>query len=325
VSFSPQTVAKVIVSIGALALLFFLLRDVDLSRTFHILLGANPLILVGVLFVQVVSVFLRLVRWECQLLPARNVSLTALASPLLVSFAVGNVTVTGVGSIPRVYLLNRRTQINPGFIAGTLAQEYILDATALVVWATVVPSFVELPGVFHFVQLLLILPLTLLLLIDLALWRRESLIIQLLLRLGLWFKIVKVLPRFVSENLDSFGDGLTAALAIPTTLVGATVSTALIWAVEAVIFWLLLLSIGIRFSYLDASAVMAFTHLIIGIPSIPGFVGTLEAGTTSVVLALGGSPSDALAYALLLHVFLVGPSTLVGSVFAWHAGMSIFR
>jgi len=104
-----QTLLKVVVSLVAIAIVIIALRAVNVAQALQILLNANPFVLVAVLLTQAAGVFVRAVRWQYQLLPARRVAIGALVSPLLVSFAVGNVTVTGVGAVPRIYLLNRRT------------------------------------------------------------------------------------------------------------------------------------------------------------------------------------------------------------------------
>lgn len=306
---------------AALVVLVIALRGVDLTLALDILLDANPLALVAVVLVQVVAIALRLVRWKYQLLPAQDVSLRTLVSPLLISFAVGNVGVTGIGLVPRVYLLGARTRIDNAFIAGTWLQEYILDATVVVAWAALVPSLVELPPQFGQIQFALILPLAFFLLIDLAIVRRQSLLVKLLTKLGLWESVLRRLPSFIGDNLRGFGDGLGAAFAFPLSSLVVVLSTLLIWLLEVVIFWLLLSSIGIPFSHLQASAVVAFTHLVIGVPAFPGFAVTLEAVTVTLVLALGGSPSAALAYLVLLRIFLVGPTTLVGAILAWREGI----
>ena len=324
VRLSLQNLIKIIVSLAALAVLVYVLRDVDLAQTLSILLGANPAILVAVLLVQALSMFLRLLRWKFQLHPAQDVPLARLISPLLIAYAVGNVTVTAVGMVPRVYLLTRKTGIDSAFIAGTFVQEFILDGTTLLLWALLIPFFVHLPAPFHQVQVVLILPLAILLLVVFSFWRRQSIFVNLLVRLGLWEKILVLLPDFVSMHFKNFGDGLSAAFANPLTLAGVVLCTALTWAVEAVIFWLLLFSLGIPFDYLEASAVMAYTHMVIGIPSVPGFVGTLEAATVGLVLALGGTKAAALAFSVLLRVFLMGPSTIIGLALAWREGWHIW-
>ncbi|MCL5958337.1 MAG: flippase-like domain-containing protein [Chloroflexi bacterium] len=318
-----QTIAKVIISLAALAVLVFALRGVNVAQALGILLSADPAILITVVLVQAVSLFIRLVRWKYQLRPAQEVPLGILVSPLLISYAVGNVTVTGVGAVPRVYLLNRRTGMAAGFIAGTWVQEYVLDATALLSWSVIVPCLVKLPPEFHQVQFMLIVPLILVLLVDFAFWRRKSLSVSLLMHLGLWERIKNLFPGLIGKGLGSFGDGLSAAFAYPLTFAVVVLTTFLIWATEVLIFWLLLLSLDIPFGYLQASVIVVFTHLVIGIPSVPGFVGTLEAATVSLVLALGGTQADALAYAVLLRVFLVGPTTLLGVALAWREGLRL--
>ena len=101
--------------------------------------------------------------------------------------------------------------------------------------------------------------------------------------------------------------------------------TVLIWMIEALIYWLLLQSLGISFDYLQASAVTAYTNFAISIIVVPGFVGTLEASSVGMVLALGGTQAATLAFTLLLHAFVVVPSTVVGAIFAWREGFRLGR
>lgn len=318
-----QTVVKIVVSLAAIGIVIIVLRGVDLGRALGIILGANLAILALVLLVQAASIFLRLVRWKYQLLPAQDVPLSVLISPLLVSFAVGNVTVTGVGVVPRSYLLARRTGIDGAFAAGTWFQEYVLDATAVVIWAVVVPFVVTLPPAFRQVQIVLLPLLAILFLVCLAFWRCSSILVELLKRLDVWERILSLLPDWVARRRDAFSQGLCAAFAYPGARVVVPLATMIIWAIEALIFWLLLLSLGIPFDYLEASAIMAFTHVVIGVPSVPGFIGTLEVATVGMVLALGGDQAGALAYVVLLRLFFTGPSTLLGVFFAWREGWRI--
>jgi uncharacterized protein (TIRG00374 family) len=315
-----RLVVRVVISLAAIAIVVFVLRDVDLGRVLGTLLKANPVLLVLVLVAQAVGVALRLVRWRYMLWPAKKVPLVTLLSPLLISYAVANVTVNVVAAVPRVYLLNRRTGLEGAFIAGTLAQEYFLDTAAVVFWAAAVPFVVDLPSPFHQVELVLVPVAIVLLLVGLALWRRSSVLIALLQRLGLWDRLLRLLPALIGQQIEGFGDGLSATFGHRGTFISVTGLTVAIWANEALIFWLLLQSLGISFDYLQASAVMAFTHVITGIPSVPGFVGTLEAVVITLVLALGGEAAAALAYAVLLHLFFIGPTTVVGLFFAWREG-----
>lgn len=320
-----QTIIRILVGLAALAIVIFALRGVDLQEAARILLSANVAFLVATLATQAVNMTLRLLRWRFLLEPIQRVPLATLVSPLLISFAVGNVTFTGAGAVPRVYITARRTGIDGGFIAGTLVEEFLLDATAVILWGALVPFVVSLPPQFRTVQIIFAFPLALLLLMGLATVRRHSLVIGLLVRTGLWERIMTVLPSWISGNLDTLGYGMSAAVSRRRTLVATMGTTVLIWATEAAVFWLLLLSLSIPFSYLQASAVTAYTNAAISIIVVPGFLGTLEVSSVGLVLALGGTQAAALAFTVLLRVFLIGPSTLLGAFFAWREGSHIGR
>lgn len=318
-----QNAIKILVALAALAIVVIALRGVDLRQALNILVGANIVFLLLTVVFQAVNLATRIYRWKYLLLPTRDVPMSNLVSPLFVGFAVGNVSITGAGAVPRIYLLNRRTGVDGGFIAGTLAQEAFLDAGAVILWAAIVPFLVDLPPAFRTVQILLVIPLALLFFIELAIVRRTSLLVDALKRRGLWERILGFLPGWVRENLNTFGHGLGDAFHQPKTLAAVVGSTLLIWITEAFIFWMVALSLSIPFSYLQASAVTAYTNAAIGIIVVPGFVGTLEASTVTLTLALGGTQAAALAYTVLLRIFVVGPSTLLGAFFAWREAAHI--
>ncbi|MGQ9674834.1 MAG: lysylphosphatidylglycerol synthase transmembrane domain-containing protein [Chloroflexota bacterium] len=320
-----QSVIKILVALAALGIVVIALRGVDLQQALSILISANIAFLLLTVVFQAINLTVRLYRWKYLLLPTRDIPLGTLVSPLFIAFAVGNLAITGAGAVPRIYILNRRTGVDGGFIAGTLAQEAFLDAGAVILWAAIVPFVVDLPPAFRTVQALLILPLGLLFFIELAVWRRRSLLVDTLKRQGLWERVLGFLPALARENLDTFGHGLSDAFAQPKTLAAVVGSTLLIWITEAFIFWMLALSLTIPFSYLQASAVTAYTNAAIGIIVVPGFVGTLEASAVSLTLALGGTQAAALAYTVLLRVFVVGPSTLLGAFFAWREAADISK
>lgn len=311
-----EVLLRVLVAVVALGLVVLVLRDVDLARSLATVLRANFLLLLATLPVQAIALFARLVRWKLQLYPAQNVPLRVLVSPLLVSYAVGNVTVTGGGAPPRIYLLKRHVRLSGSLVAGTIVQEFLLDATFVLFWAAVVPFFVKLPPIFHAFQVVLAVPVTLLLLIDLAMVRRQSLLLGLLKRLGLLDVLIARLPNWAVANLNAFVDGLTIALSRANTFAAVMFTSALIRVVEALIFWLLLQSLDIPFVPAQASAIMAYTNAAIGIFIVPGFAGVLEASSIGLLLSLGANRADALAFTILLRLFFVTPSTVLGAFFA---------
>jgi uncharacterized membrane protein YbhN (UPF0104 family) len=68
---------------------------------------------------------------------------------------------------------------------------------------------------------------------------------------------------------------------------------------------------------------MAYTYLVVGVPSVPGFIGTLVVSTVGLLLALGAAQALALAYVVLLRIFFTGPTTIVGLILASREGWNL--
>jgi uncharacterized membrane protein YbhN (UPF0104 family) len=90
--------------------------------------------------------------------------------------------------------------------------------------------------------------------------------------------------------------------------------TALIWALEAFVYFLVADGVGIDMSPVEALYVVALASVFALIPSGPGYAGTLDAAVTFGVRAIGASGSAAVSYLIALRVVLFLPITLAGLV-----------
>jgi glycosyltransferase 2 family protein len=317
-----QNIIRILVVLAALGLAVFALRGVDLGKTLEIISRANIWLLVLTLVAQFASLTGRVARWKRALSPAGYVPFWRTASPLMISFFVGNITFTGVGAVPRVYVLKRKSGIDEGFAVGTIAQEIVVDATVLVLICVIAPLFVALPPALRALQLLFILPLIVLLLIDAAMVRHKSMFLGVLRRFGLWSRLLRLLPRVITGNLDRFGDGMGAVFLFPKLAAGYVVMTILIWTADGAMFWLLIHSLGIDLGFLQATTVMGYTNALISTVVVPGFIGTLELSSIGLMLSLGVPQAASLAFTALLRVFLLLPSIVIGLIFAAREGFN---
>lgn len=318
-----QTILKIVVSLVALAVVVLVLRGVDLAVAWGTLRMASPIALALALAAQAFGIYLRLVRWREMLRPSKLVPIRGLVSPLLIYCMMSNVTLSGLGVVPRVYLVNRRTGVESGFIVGTWLQEYLLDVTALLLWAVVGPFLVNAPPQFRQIQMALAAPLLALLVIDIAVWRRAFFLVGFLKRRGWWDAIATRLPGNAGAHLNGVADGLTASLCQPRNGWRVILATVAIWAAEPLQFWFLIRSLTADFGVLEMATVMSYIYVVTGLPSVPGFIGTLEASTVSIIVSLGGSQALALSYAVLVRVLFLGPTTAAGLLLAWREGWSV--
>ncbi|MDO8691032.1 MAG: lysylphosphatidylglycerol synthase transmembrane domain-containing protein [Dehalococcoidia bacterium] len=313
---------RILVSLAGLGIVVWVLQGIDLEETGRAVLTAQvPYLALGVLLVAA-SVFSRTLRWKYMLAPRRIVPLGELFGPLTIGYAVGNVTATGLGAIPRSLLVTRKSGVPASFVLGTVLLEFVLDAAVVVSWAAVASFVVDLPSALAPMRYVLSVGAACIYLVILAFRRRSSLLTR-ILPVERIAPLVSRLPAEWLEGWDGFQDGASAFLNSPSIFLKVAVLTLWIWVIEALMFWVLMLAAGLDASLAQGSFVMAFTHTVIGVPSLPGFVGTLDAVALISLGAMGIVGARAFSYTLIVHAFLIVPLTVAGGLMAWREGISL--
>src|SRR5919197_1713400 len=99
--------------------------------------------------------------------------------------------------------------------------------------------------------------------------------------------------RRFSFGLTSFRNSKEAVIFLGLTL--------MVWAVEVLWLWVLMHAFGISLSILATTLVVAAGALSTMIPALPGYVGTYEFVTVSVMTLLGVLILPATAFAVGTH------------------------
>jgi hypothetical protein len=143
------------------------------------------------------------------------------------------------------------------------------------------------------------------------------------LRLGQWL-IDRLLPVRIREKtsgiMHKFLDGL-ASLRSPFNILMVFLTSVVIWLLETIKYWFVMHAFSFTVSFFALMLLNGIANLATTIPSAPGYIGTWEAVTKAVLVAFGVSGSEALAYAVVLHVALWLPITLLGAWFLAREGI----
>lgn len=91
----------------------------------------------------------------------------------------------------------------------------------------------------------------------------------------------------------------------------------LVWAGEASLFYFVLLGAGVDGSPMVALLVMAVATLSTLVPSSPGYVGPFHLAAFTAISTVGASAMQAGSYAVIVHLALWLPTTLVGALAIW--------
>ena len=95
------------------------------------------------------------------------------------------------------------------------------------------------------------------------------------------------------------------------------------WAVHTLVIYFLLKSFGLSLPYGAAAAIMILNTLAVMIPITPGNAGTFELAVSSSLVAFSVGRSDAVLFAIALHLLDFLPIVVLGYVFLHHDRVSI--
>ena len=304
--------------------LLIVVSTVDLAAAWEVLKRADPAYIAVAWMVMAVQLVVRGWRWRI-LLPPRpdghQVSVARTISPMLVGYLGNAILPARLGEPIRAFLIARRERLDTltSFVATVL--ERLVDVVTLALlglfaalalgaewWVVVVGAVAGLGG-------LVVLGL----LVAVGLTRMTAIGVTVLSRIGLQER-----TRRLQQWALSFAGGIDRGRDIPTLLKAMALSF-VAWVLDALVFWLVALSLGIDLGYAGAIVIGAVAVLSTAIPAAPGYVGTFELAATAAAVALGIPEAEALAMAVLVHVITLLPLALAGAIAVISTGTGLGR
>lgn len=138
-------------------------------------------------------------------------------------------------------------------------------------------------------------------------------------------RITGFLPDLIAEKIVALSDDVLSVfegLRSPVQLFGTVFASYLTWAIQGVIYWLVLLAFGLDLGFGVALLVVGTVNLAGLIPASPGQIGVYEFFASTILIAVGVSQDRALAYALVVHVIIWLPVTVYGFVLLARLGLN---
>lgn len=256
----------------------------------------------------------RIRRWQLMLRAARpDLRWRACAGPFLASFALNNVLPLRAGDVLRAVGFNQRLGVGGGSVTATLFVERLLDMLMLLCALGLVLMLFDLrlqqiARIGGTGLLLLAVLVALLLLVP----RISSFAVGLGQRL-----LARVAPGLATRLAPEIARGLASLQALAS---GALMGRLLLWSaaswcLEALMFW----SVAQALPALTAphGAWLAFPVATLStlVPSSPGYVGTFDYFASLAMRLLGNPDAAAAAYAIVAHLLLWLPPTVLGLLY----------
>ena len=261
----------------------------------------------------------RIIRWSVMLsATGKPVDFKNCAAPFLGAIALNNVLPLRLGDVVRALVFPGAMGVTKTAAATSLIVERLIDLVTLLACLALGVLAIET----------LEIPESL---------RKSAVILALLggivLAIGFFFSdsFSKLFSRWGSEDANAKGSvklrqilrtiaGLFESFDVmsrPKILVLMLALSMLVWTGEAGLFYFALCGLGLDASPLMALLVMAIATLSTLAPSSPGYVGPFHLAAFTAVTLIGGTAAQAGSYAVIVHLALWVPTTVVGALAIW--------
>ena len=319
----------IIVLALAACLLALFLRNVDLGRVFADILHARPEWLVLSLSTAFLNLVIRALRWQFLLEPLGSTAFGNVFRATAVGFAATSLLPARAGEVIRPYFLARHEQMSATGAFATIIVERLLDTiTVLILLASYVFVFGRdvaftnpvgfkavkwagaSAGAIAFTALIVLFVLAK----DPARLRRT---IERLARV-----VPSALAGLLAKVAEKFAIGL-AAIRQPSRMLTALAWSFPLWLSICLGIWSVAVAFRLAIPFTGSFLLLAILVLGVAVPT-PGAVGGFhEAFRIGATVFFGAPDSAAVGAAIVLWLFSIGPSLLLGLLFAAQVGLNL--
>jgi uncharacterized protein (TIRG00374 family) len=322
--------AFIVLALGG-ALLVFFLYNVDLRGVAREIVHASPGWLAFSLATMIVNLAVRSWRWQYLLEPIGRPGFGSSFRATAVGFAASTVLPARAGEVIRPYFLSRQEDISATGAFATIILERVLDmVTVLVLLAAYVIVFAPAATPDNAVAF------------EAVKWAGMTAAIGAFAALFVLFvlagnparlaqslaRLERVLPSALAGLLakvaEKFATGL-GAIRRPGRLLVALILSFPLWLSIAAGIWAVAVAFHIAVPFAGSFVVIAL--LVVGVAvATPGAVGGFHAAIRfAATTLLGASDDAAVGAAIVAHLFTVGPTLLLGLMFAAEEGLNLSR
>jgi uncharacterized protein (TIRG00374 family) len=300
-------------------LLWFAFRDLEVREILTALRRANYWWLVPGVAVYFISVWFRSWRWGFLLRASKRVSANRLYPVVVIGYMGNDVLPFRLGEVLRAYVLWRRERVNVGTSLTTAVLERLFDGLTMVLFVLVGLLFVPMSTFLS----RLVVSASAAFLGGLVVFLFLAAQPDLLHRIA-HTVVERIIPEQFRQPLFDLVEGVIEGLECLRSERDVLVVfgvTLLVWILETVKYWLVSFAFDLQLPYVGIILMGGVVNLLTALPSLPGYIGTFEAGGIKVLEIIGAPPGPAGSYVLVLHAILLFPVTLLGLVFMAREGV----
>ena len=129
----------------SLLFIYFFFRKIDLQEVWGAFRSVNYLYTLPIMLVNILSIWLRAVRWRILLRPVKKIGLPELFQATAIGFMANNLFPARIGELVRAFLLAEKEKISKSTSMATVVVERLFDGFAVLLLFLVVILFMPFP------------------------------------------------------------------------------------------------------------------------------------------------------------------------------------
>jgi uncharacterized protein (TIRG00374 family) len=307
--------------------LYFALGGLKLGDFWNAIKSANYWWIFPGVAVYFVAVWVRAWRWHYLLKPIKKVPTRVMFPVTCIGYMGNNIYPARAGEVLRAVVLKRKENVPISASLATIIVERIFDGVVMLAFVFVnLPALAKVAafdsGFLGNIQELAIIG-TGIFLGALVVFLLAAMFPKTSEKIILWCINHFMPKKFREKSSDimlKFLEGL-ASLRSPVNILMVFFTSVLIWLLETVKYWFVMHAFTFSVSFFALMLLNGIANLATTIPSAPGYIGTWEAVTKAVLMAFNVPGAQALGYAVVLHVALWLPITLLGAYYMTREGV----
>jgi len=305
----------------SLIFLWIAFRNLKPEEVWSNIREANPVLLVIGAIWYFSAVTIISLRWRFLLRSIKPIPLRSLIPLVCIGYTGNNIYPFRSGEILRIVLLQRDHGIRIAQATTTVIVERVFDGLVMLTFILVPLLFLDIPSPEVRTVATFAAPIFLTALVVFFVLAARPDLLRALLRV-----VSRILPERLGHFLHRIGEEIIEgleALRTPGDLAGAVISSFLSWGLEASVYWIVSLAFNLGVSYPTMLLVVGVVNLAGLIPASPGQFGVFEFFVSTVLIGVAVPEAQAQAFALVVHMVIWLPVTLVGLYFLARQGLGI--
>jgi uncharacterized protein (TIRG00374 family) len=296
-----------------LGLLAFCIKDVTMPEIRSLMQRLDFFLLIPSVAGAALFILFRALRWKLMVQQHKDFKTMHAVSMYCAGQMLNMAMPMLTGQVGRMFLFSKRAGLKKTFVFSTVILEVLFDAIALITFLVLISLAFAFPDEYrHLGVIVSMLTVIVLILLYVILHYSDSLQEFSKKRLrNRWPGFYVTVRKF----LMSFTKGIKM-LKSTQHMAGTLLLSFLSWGMHTISIFFLLRAFGFHLPLATAATVMVVNTIALMVPITPGNAGTFEIAVSRSLTAFSVPTSDAVLFALALHLIDILPIFSLGIYFA---------